>query len=321
MNTPSTSPTLARGIYCLANDGVLQWFIAFAKSLRERNPDLPLRVIPFDNCCTELKKLRSIYNFSIVEAPLGAYDAIGERFYPGRMGARTFRKFYAFEGEFDEFLFLDADIVVLDDLSPLFEAYARGEADVLCLDVDPLHVYAPGENYERSLHDAAYKPFNTGIWMARRDLLKLEQLGDLARAARERGQIHANFFEQPFLNFCLHDSGARVREFCQVLPQMFDFAWAANPDINACDPIVERFNPTVARNGKWMPFLHWAGYGSPPVIPNNQIYLHFRLGGESALQKARFHSRYNVVQHHVRTGYKRNAGRVQRVLKRLAKRR
>lgn len=320
MQTPHTENSEPRrGIYCLANDGVLEWFIAFIKSLRQHNPTIPLRVIPFDDRCAQLEKLCSIYDFSIIKAPLHGYDAIGELFVPGQAGAHTFRKLHAFEGEFDEFLFLDSDIVVVDDLSPLFAAFGRSDADVLFTDLDVEHVYAAGELYERSLHDPRYKAFNTGIWMARRGLLQLEQLGELARAAHASGQMHHDY-DQPFINFCLHETGARLREAREELPHIFERAWAADPDINKCDNIAARFNPEVASNGKWMPFLHWAGYATPPVIPNGKIFLHYRLAGETSLQRALYHSRNNVVFHYIKTGYKRNAGRAQRVLKRLSKR-
>mgnify|MGYP006381690867 CR=1 FL=1 len=42
------------GVYCLANDLVLDWALALFESLREFAPELPLLVIPYDERQVEL---------------------------------------------------------------------------------------------------------------------------------------------------------------------------------------------------------------------------------------------------------------------------
>ncbi len=50
------------GIYCLANDKVLDWMIAFLKSLRTYEPSRKLIVIPFDENIEKLSRLANKYN-------------------------------------------------------------------------------------------------------------------------------------------------------------------------------------------------------------------------------------------------------------------
>src|SRR5436190_2240775 len=93
------------GVYCLANDGVLDWFIAFCESLRAHEPPsrLGLTVIPYDDSLTAVLRLQERYAFEILDDDsLGELDRIGERICPGEIGgARAFRKLASFWGPYD----------------------------------------------------------------------------------------------------------------------------------------------------------------------------------------------------------------------------
>jgi hypothetical protein len=95
--------------------------IAFLNAFRLYNPDLPLCLIPYrDDEITQLRSLAAVYDFSIFPDTdiLGACDQIGDRI---RRYDYRFRKLAIWEGDFDHFIYLDVDNIVLEDLSPLFQ--------------------------------------------------------------------------------------------------------------------------------------------------------------------------------------------------------
>jgi hypothetical protein len=64
----STQETV--GIYCLANDRVIEWMIAFLESFRTYEPSRKIILIPFDDNIGELSQLSSKYNFEFFTTKL-----------------------------------------------------------------------------------------------------------------------------------------------------------------------------------------------------------------------------------------------------------
>lgn len=115
------------GVYFSANDAVYDWAIAFLNSFREFNPDLRLLLIPFNEECDRLLKLQDTYNFEIYTDPsFERLEAIGKAFELGHTptGPYWFRRYAAFWGPCDRFMYLDARQVVLADLKPTIQALA-----------------------------------------------------------------------------------------------------------------------------------------------------------------------------------------------------
>jgi hypothetical protein len=116
-----------RGVYFLANDTVLENTIAFLNSFRLYNPDLPLCLIPFDDSFETITALQDEYGFTIYqnEQVLRECDDISKQFHGRTLG--LYRKLAAWEGPFEEFIYIDTDTVVLEDVRfvfPLLDAYA-----------------------------------------------------------------------------------------------------------------------------------------------------------------------------------------------------
>ena len=55
------------GVYCLANDVVIEWFEAFIRSYQLENSALPLTVIPFDDNISRLKALQARFQFELMD--------------------------------------------------------------------------------------------------------------------------------------------------------------------------------------------------------------------------------------------------------------
>jgi hypothetical protein len=285
---------MTRGVYCLANDGVLDWFVAFCESLREHASaeDLPLVVIPFDYRTRELSRLQARYGFEMfADATLPRLDAIGEHVRRnGEQAARAFRKFAAFWGPLDDFVFLDADIVVLEDPRRFLDAYVERKADVqlMFFDWDIEMVYV-GELRER-MEAQGSRGFNTGGFASSRGRVTMAEIEQLAEQAAPLRECFAVTAEQPFLNFCVDTLGWTTRSFQEELDDVavpwagLEIAWDGSEG-----RVSDRSRPDF---GKRLPFLHWAGSPLTPWMPHKRLFLHYRLAHEPGpVPRARYEAR------------------------------
>jgi hypothetical protein len=118
--------TSKRGVYFLANNYVRERVIAFLNSFRRYNEHTPVCFIPFDADIDEIVRLQEQYDFSIWSgdpAVLRRCDEISLQFHDVVRG--HYRKLAAWEGEFDEFIYIDTDTVVLQNLDFVFEFLGR----------------------------------------------------------------------------------------------------------------------------------------------------------------------------------------------------
>jgi hypothetical protein len=282
----------ARGVYCLANDGVLDWFVAFCESLRAhaQAADLPLVVIPFDDRTGNLARLRSRYGFELLDDPeLARLDAIGARVGPDN--AHAFRKLAAFWGPFEDFLFLDSDIVVLEDPRRFLDAYAdrNDGVQLMFFDWDMGMVYLPGDLRDR-MTAAGSRGFNTGGFASSRRRLGIQQVERLAAEAEPLRDSFPATAEQPFFNFLVDSLGWRTRSFQEELDDLaIPWAGVSVQWDGHEGRVSDRSRPDF---GKRLPFLHWAGSPLTPWMPHKRIFLDYRLAGEPGLlSRARYQAR------------------------------
>jgi hypothetical protein len=118
------------GIYTLANDVTLDWFVAFCNSVRRHDPDLPLIVIPYDDRVERLTRLAGRYGFEMfADSQLGSLDEIGRQMSSTGLSG-MFRKLSVFWGPLTHFAYLDADLVMLSSINPAIEAIIQRRADL-----------------------------------------------------------------------------------------------------------------------------------------------------------------------------------------------
>ena len=100
----------------MADDGVIGLAIAFLNSFRKFNPEIPLCLIPFAPNIGKLTELQSVYNFSIYadNLILQRCDQISRQLHPYVL--HHYRKLAMWEGEFDQFIYIDVDTVVLSSI-------------------------------------------------------------------------------------------------------------------------------------------------------------------------------------------------------------
>ena len=134
---------MKRGIYITANDRVIEQALALMNSICLYDPDSPVILIPYDNNYQKIADLLSekygviLYpDLQLVEElAQKIYDIFGEKFFAR---PNQFRKQVYWFGELDQFLYIDADIVVfekiIDNLNFL-DTY-----DFLCCEIGRAHV-------------------------------------------------------------------------------------------------------------------------------------------------------------------------------------
>ncbi len=269
---------LPQGVYCLANDKVIEWTIAFCESLRAHEPALPLVVIPFDDHVDRLSRLAERYRFAILRDPsLERLDRIGTLFYPGDPTARhMFRKLAAFWGPFDRFIFLDSNIVVLGTLGSILSAGIG--YDLVRFDTDIKPVYKSGPFRDEMVRAHGARGFNAGAFISRRGALTLDRVEGLAVDALAVKDHFMPAGDQPFLNYCFDMSGLRMEALSDLIPAMASCVWAAQAPVRrvrGAYRVLDKTRPvSTARS---VPLLHWAGYRCNRHIPNRTIYLRYRL--------------------------------------------
>ena len=121
-------PEIVVILYTCANDKMIDYLRITLVAARRHVPDAEIRIIPFDDDLSLTRGLAARVDATIID-PDPYWDRAGKRFYgqkqyrPGVPAFRYFRKFNAFNGRPEQFLFFDANLAILANLDVLFNAY------------------------------------------------------------------------------------------------------------------------------------------------------------------------------------------------------
>lgn len=268
----------SRGIITLGNDAVVEWLIALFESVRCRGPlrDVPLVVIPFDDEVQQLRRLAPRYGVEVMDSDeLTGLDSIGFELCPGRpVQAKMFRKFAALWGPWEQTLFLDSDVVVVDDLESTFAGsvgwdfvyFDHAVDDVFGTRDRQLLGLGPGDVPRGAI---------AGAWVSRRGAFSLSDLEAAVPLARRVAEVVTVMNEQVVLNLMLETSTKRIASSGALGAGLAGSTWVGS--------VVER-----DRDGGWraeegrVPFLHWAGNTLTPWMPHKKTFVQFRLMSESS---------------------------------------
>jgi hypothetical protein len=279
------------GLYFLGDDGVYDWAVTLLHSLRTVANDLRVYCVPFSDRIERLGRLENRYNFSILDDPsLAELDEIGREVF-GKMTSPpplqlvgTFRKIYTFWGPLDRFLYTDADVVILDGFTDLFERAMDAEATLMYAHSDIQQVYRPGPLRNKMMQEYATKAINTGLWTSKAGTFTLEQVRDLATEASPLADEFCGTLEQPFLNYCLDVSRVPMEPFNSVMGAC---AWAGTPRPLRTESDASGRLQVRRADGSLVPAIHWAGYQLSNRMPHYRIYRHFRITAMSSQERIR----------------------------------
>ncbi|WP_206603041.1 Npun_R2821/Npun_R2822 family protein [Leptolyngbya ohadii] len=280
-----------RGIYIVANDRVLDQSIALLNSIRLRDPETPIVLIPYDeqydrvaSVLAERHQVQLFPDLDLIESlSQKLHQIFGDRFFdkPNKL-----RKQACWLGPFDEFLYIDTDIIVFEKIIEVLNYFDR--CDFLCADYQHRsgiqNIFSPIVQQQQIFTPAELQDvFNSGFWAAKKSLLSESDLYALCAecaAHPEYFDFSGKVSDQPILNYLvLKQIPRRLNLARQANPVPGN--WAGSPhfvcqeDINQNDRL---FDPQTGRS---LQFLHWAGIRIEPGCPYWEIWKHYRCLNET----------------------------------------
>lgn len=296
-----------RGVYFLANDGIIDLAIAFLNSFRVYNPSLSLCLIPYNSDYLRLKSLQDIYSFSILEnlEILKWCDQINYNFFDEHRG--HFRKLAAWQGEFEEFIYIDVDTVILSNLDFVFDFLkewnfitSHSNYPYIKQWVWKEGIETTGYLTEKQINYAA----NTGFIASKRSLLNRNNIDSrLSTALELKSYMQLFCREQPLLNYLIVTSGNKYTSLTNLVDQTKNQqikkeVWGGvNGGLTLAGKLFFPFN------NRYYPILlvHWAGEWQPRKIDyriHKILYL-FKLS-KSPTPKMRYWMKYKRLWRHYR---------------------
>ena len=281
---------ITRGVYFLANNKVFEQVVAFLRSFRTHNPDIPLCLIPFDKDFDKISALKDAYSFSIFEGAelLASCDTISEKFHGYVLG--TYRKLVVWEGIFDTFMYIDVDTVVIEPVDFAFEHLKHAHYVASHSNIAEIRRWVWKDNvYNTNLLTAPQIEFsaNTGFFVSRRGLLPMKHCVAKATGALElKDSMELECMEQPFLNYLVVTSGYSYTSLLQLYiyglaPNVRLEWWAGTPGGH-----VEGGTMHSPEGCPSIFLVHWAGKwkesgGSSEGLPYKELWDFYRRPGIS----------------------------------------
>lgn len=268
------------GVYFSANDVVYDWAIAFLNSFRQFNPDLPLFLIPFNEATTRLLKLQSTYNFEIFEdVTFPRLEAIGQDFELGHTatGPFWFRRYAAFWGPLDYFMYLDVRQLVLADLKPTISAIITADIDFIHYDCALDQVYEKSAFRTNLLKQNRARGFNSGRWISKKGLFTIGKFEQLSSDALQiRDQLNPRNTDQAFINYCCDKKPVRYVHIAELLGGICQNAWVREAGkIYQTEGKYYRWDFGGLDHRKQLLLLHWAGIPMNYAMPQYFLFLKF----------------------------------------------
>lgn len=274
---------MKQGIYFSGNDRVLPWAIAFLRSVRARHPEILFYLIPFNEEAEQLKQLAEEYDFKIFEDPEGfrRLELIGDALELGHskgVGRYWFRRYAAFWGPLDAFLYLDVRQVILGDLAQFVSAPAAYNLDLVHYDVAVDQVYEPGPLLTGFLKKGLGRGFNSGRWSSRKGVFTLEEFEDFAaKALVSRKQLNPRNTDQSFINYCCDSKELKTGHIAELMGDIVSQGWAGQRGRAYQDEkgVWRWWDFGGLEHKKRLLLLHWAGFSLASWIPQHRMLRRF----------------------------------------------
>lgn len=268
---------MSRGIYILANDRVLDNTIALLNSIRLYDANTPIVMIPYNRQYQTLAKVINksygvqIYeDLQIIEDISNLCNQIcGSSFFER---PNLLRKFACWFGQFDEFLYIDTDIVVFERI--IENLKYLNEYDFICCDYQHLagveQVFTP-KIREIFSDSQLNNVFNVGFFCSNKNLLSQEDLSNTFKfCAKYPDFFYLKNSEQTLMNYLMLKKNIAIFNIANQ-PSKEPGNWAGSPNFKEQNKILIDSNIN-----KPLKFLHWAGIQIEPGCPYWDIWEHYR---------------------------------------------
>jgi hypothetical protein len=284
------------GICTLANDTVYDQLVALLNSIEAiLGTEIPVCIYPFDHqldlITAEISKRSNVFLYSDY-ASIQRWDKFMQSAAPERLNSKKFRlygahrRFCAFDGPFEKFIYMDADTLVMNSLEAIFHKLEQYDWIVYDFQfLDPTKVY--NLQSPKLLKVFAQKRidseiFCSGFYGAKKGLFD-QSTRDLILAKLKAGEaeiLYSGAGEQPLINYMVMKSGISSYNFAYSLPE---------PEKTGCSVTSSHFQEQdhiLYDHGKRLTYLHYIGV-QPQVItkvcsgenfdfPYRDLFLHYR---------------------------------------------
>ncbi|MER8842442.1 hypothetical protein NKH86_27705 [Mesorhizobium sp. M0913] len=143
-------------------------------------------------------------------------------------GPHWFRRYAAFWGPVEQFVYLDARQITLGNIEVFFDALNVG-FDIVYADAALNQVYEAGELRNEFLRAGGARGFISNAWASRRGVFDIEQLVTLSReVAINRRQLNARNTDQAFINYCCDAQRLKMARLADVMGDLCQSGWARN---------------------------------------------------------------------------------------------
>ena len=277
---------MSRGIYITANDKVADHAIALLNSIRAYDKETPVVLIPYDENYYEVASiLKSRFNVTVYEdlefidrLSKRLHSTFGEKFFAR---PNQFRKQACWFGEFDEFLYIDTDIVVFEKIIDNLDHFDK--YDFLSCDYQHRggikNVFSQTVINEKVFStDELQDIFNGGWWASKKGLISEQDIYEtFAECA-----AHPQYFDftqktsdQPIINYMILK---RIQKRFNLvnLDDKIPGSWAGSTHFIREGNIL--VDPSSDRP---LQYLHWAGVRIEPGCAYWDIWAHYRYLGET----------------------------------------
>lgn len=284
------------GICSLGNDIVYDQLVGLLNSIDAiLGPETPVCVYPFDDridqIAAEIDRRPNVTLYSDRES-IRRWDNFMMAAAPERLNKEKFRlygahrRFCAFDGPFDRFIYMDADTLVMDSLAPVFDKLQ--EYDWVVYDfqfTDPTKIYnlqSPklAEVFDKQRIDSEI--FCSGFYGSKRGVFDEATRNDLLSKLKggEYEILYPGAGEQPLLNYMVMRSGIPSYNFAKRLPD------SQKTGCSATSKHFEERDHILYDKGNRLTYIHYIGVqpqlisrvcaGENLAFPYRDVFLHYR---------------------------------------------
>lgn len=293
---------MTRGIYIIANDRVIEQAIALLKSIRVHDTDTPIVMIPYDDHYQAIAKLLTEnYGVKVYEdlqfierLSNQLHEIFGNKFFAR---PNQFRKQACWFGAFDEFLYIDTDVVVFEKIIDNLDYL--NNYDFICCDYQHTggikNVFTNKVIEDKLFTDTEVQDiFNGGFWGSKKSLISEQVLYETfseCAAHPEYFDFSEKTSDQPIINYMM----------LKHMPRRFNIVrrpggapgnWAGSKQFQTQGH--QLIDPNVNQP---LQYLHWAGIRIQPGCPYWDIWKYYRYLNESEpLDVEQTQSRISILQ-------------------------
>lgn len=268
---------MSSGVYFSANDKVYNWALGFLRSFRRYNPELLLYWIPFDDQVQKINSLQEEFNFQTYnDQSFKELEELGQAYELGHSpyGKYWFRRYAAFWGPLDYFIYLDGRFLVLDNLKPVLNLLTQHTLDFLYYDQAPDQVYKSNGLREGFLVKKGARSFLSGVWGGKSNTFSAQDMISLGyESLKYRDQLNPRNTDQAFINYCIDSRPElRIGKISEWLGNTVHQSWARQSGkVYHQGEHYYLWDYGGLDHRKKVLLLHWAGYHWNDALPQSHI--------------------------------------------------